>query len=490
MDVHLHHHQTHFRYEKMFPVLWAYAALLAAAGFLLDTPGDILNGLVTIILSEDALITDYILIAGPGAALVNSAIVTAISICVLYVADDILNGMTLVVVGLMSGFSLFGKNFINIWPILLGTWLYAKSRREHFGKYTAIGLMSTALAPIISYIFLDNGWGNPGLALLVGISIGFITPPLSAYTYRIQNGMNLYNVGFACGLVAFIFVPLMSSLGAHPTTRYDWAMDCGQIFLPLLLVFCLFLIAAGLALNPLPIWANWAGYRMLLRTSGRAPTDYLRMFGTGPVLINTGVNGLIGTAFILLGGGTLNGPTVGGILTIMGFSAYGKHAGNIIPVMGGVFLGSIIMNWSLSDPAVQLACLFCTTLAPVSGYFGWPYGVIAGFLHSSVVLYTGSPVAGMNLYNNGFSGGLIATVLYPVILAIARHRKPVIENLDYFSEMEQDTPIMAPEPHEMLETETDIDPADPIGPPVEPPKVKISYYKPKEKHQKHRHFFE
>ena len=130
MDIHLHHHQTHFRDEKMFPVLWAYAVLLALAGFLLDSPGDILNGLVTIILSEDALITDYILIAGPGAALVNSAIVTAISICVLYVADDILNGMTLVVIGLMSGFSLFGKNFVNIWPILIGTWLYTKYRKE------------------------------------------------------------------------------------------------------------------------------------------------------------------------------------------------------------------------------------------------------------------------------------------------------------------------------------------------------------------------
>ena len=482
------HAKNHFPY--LYTLLTFYVIALFVVGASLCDFSEVITGLRQIVLTEDSLITDYVRVAGPGPALVNSALVTAIAVLLLYGSHESHNGLTLVVVGLMSGFSLFGKNFINIWPILFGTWLYAKSRKEHFGKYAAIGLMSTALSPIISYIFLDNGWGNPVLALVVGITIGFIMPSLSSYTYRIQNGMNLYNVGFACGLVAFIFVPLMSSMGATPATRYDWAMDCGHIFFPVLLVFCLFLIVAGLALNPLPIWANWAGYRLLLKTSGRAPTDYLRMFGTGPVLINTGINGLIGMAFILLGGGTLNGPTVGGILTIMGFSSYGKHAGNIIPVMGGVFLGSIIMDWSLSDPSVQLACLFCTTLAPVSGYFGWPYGVIAGFLHSSVVLYTGSPVAGMNLYNNGFSGGLIATVLYPVILAIARHRKPVIENLDYFSEMEQDTPIMAPEPHEMLETETDIDPADPIGPPVEPPKVKISYYKPKEKHQKHRHFFE
>lgn len=477
------HAKNHFPYLYIYLTIYVIALFLT--GCVLDDFPNIIKGLKAIVLTEDSLITDYVRVAGPGAALVNSALVTSIALVLLFLSHESHNGMTLVVVGLMSGFSLFGKNFINIWPMLLGTWLYAKSRREHFGKYTAIGLMSTALAPIISYIFLDNGWGDPALAIFVGVVIGFITPALSAYTYRIQNGMNLYNVGFACGLVAFIFVPLMSSLGATPTTRYDWAMDCGHIFLPLLLVFCLFLVAAGLALNPLPVWANWAGYRLLLKTSGRAPTDYLRMFGVGPVLINTGVNGLIGMLFILLGGGTLNGPTVGGILTIMGFSAYGKHAGNIIPVMGGVFLGSIVMNWSLSDPAVQLACLFCTTLAPISGYFGWPYGIIAGFLHSSVVLYTGSPVAGMNLYNNGFSGGLIATVLYPVILAIARHRKPVLEDLDYFAEMEEDAPLMADTHHEMLETESDIDPADPIGPPVNPVKL----FKKNRTHN-HRHFFE
>lgn len=456
MDVHLHHHQTHFRYEKMFPVLWAYAALLAAAGFLLDRPKDILNGLVTIILSEDALITDYILIAGPGAALVNSAIVTAISICVLYVADDILNGMTLVVIGLMSGFSLFGKNFVNIWPILIGTWLYTRYRKEPLGAFANIGLMATALAPIVSYIALDNGWGHPLLGIAAGLLIGFVMPPLAAYTYRIQNGMNLYNVGFACGLLAFIFVPLMSSLGADPTTYYRWASGYNLVFSGMLCGLCLLLIACGLFLTKKPLWAVWAGYRRLLQTSGRAPSDYLRMFGHNVVMVNAGINGLIGTAFILAIGGDLNGPTIGGVLTIMGFSAFGKHAFNILPIMAGVTLGGVVMHWSLSDPAVQLACLFCTTLAPVSGYFGWPYGVLSGFLHSSVVLYTGSPVAGMNLYNNGFSGGLVAIVLYPAIIAIARRRKPVLQEVDYFDQLEHDEPIVPPTPHKIVAEENEI----------------------------------
>jgi len=40
------------------------------------------------------------------------------------------------------------------------------------------------------------------------------------------------------------------------------------------------------------------------------------------------------------------------------------------------------------------------------------------------VLRTGAPVAGVNLYNNGFSGGLIATVLYPILTGIfGKHLK-------------------------------------------------------------------
>ena len=439
------------RYDRMYSLLWIYTAVLALFGLLLDSPAQILQGLTTIILTEDALITDYVLIAGPGAALINSALVTAISLILLRLSREPFNGFSLVVIGLMSGFSLFGKNFVNIWPILIGSWLYAKLRREHFGKYIPTGLLSTALAPVVSYIALDNGWGTPLLGGLVGILIGFILPPLSAYTYKIQNGMNLYNVGFASGLVALILVPLISSLGATPATRYHWAEGYDLLFGLALGIFCTALFLLGLLCSGKPAWASWAGYRRLLVTSGRAPSDYLRMFGAGPVLINTGINGLIGMTFILLTGGDLNGPTVGGILTIMGFSTFGKHARNIIPVMAGVFLGGVVMHWSLSDSAVQLACLFCTTLAPISGYFGWPFGVLAGFLHSSVVLYTGTPVAGMNLYNNGFSGGLVAIVLYPLIIDIFRHRRPTLTDRDYFDPVEHDEPLQPPDRQEMTE---------------------------------------
>ena len=406
--------------SPVLPLLWAYSALLAAAGFVITPAGQLGPGLAQIVLTEDALITDYMLVAGPGPALVNAGLVAAISIATLRHAHTPFDGSALVVVGLMSGFALFGKNGLNLWPILLGACLYAWYRREPFGRYAAAGLTATALAPVVSYFVLDNGWGTLPAGILAGAAIGFLLPALAAYTYRLQRGMNLYNTGFACGLAAFLIVPLMNALGAAPAVQYRWAS--GRPLPVLLLSFglCALLLLAGLFLCGQPPSAALRGYRALLRTSGRAPSDYLVQFGPAPTLINMGTNGVIALGFLLCTGGDLNGPTLGAILTILGFSAYGKHARNMLPVMGGVVLGSICMHWSLSDSAVQLAGLFCTALAPVSGRFGWPYGVLAGFLHASVVLCTSSPVAGMNLYNNGFSAGLVAIVLSALIPALRR----------------------------------------------------------------------
>jgi len=276
---------------------------------------------------------------------------------------------------------------------------------------------------------------------VVGIAIGFILPSLTAYTYKIQNGMNLYNTGFSCGLFSMMIVPMLTALGDQPDSALYWATEHNRTFAIILGVLCGSLIILGFFFSGKPVWAVWAGFRRLLSTTGRVPSDYLRMFGGGPVLVNMGLNGLIGMGYIFLIGGDLNGPTLGGIFTIMGFSAFGKHAFNMIPVMVGVALGSYGMHYTPNYPTLQLAGLFGTTLAPIAGHFGWPFGVLAGFIHSALVLQTGGPVAGLNLYNNGFSGGLIAIVLYPTITAIVRHRRPQLRDEDLYDLFEASEPI-------------------------------------------------
>ena len=65
----------------------------------------------------------------------------------------------------------------------------------------------------------------------------------------------------------------------------------------------------------------------------------------------------------------------------------------------------------IHDPGPLLAALFCTTLAPLAGKFGFLAGVIAGALHLPMVMHVGGIHGYMNLYNNGFAGGLAMLII-------------------------------------------------------------------------------
>ncbi len=416
----------------------ALALLLFVMAFVLGDPEDILPGMLTILTSQDVLITDYLALAGPGAAFCNAGLVTLCTLGLKRLVQEPINGSDLMDLGLMSGFSLFGKNVLNIWPIILGTFLFSRFRREPFGRFLSVALLATSLSPLVSFIGLTKGWTSPVLAVSLGAAVGFVVVPLSNYTYRIQNGMNLYNMGFACGLLAMVIVPLLSALGRSPRRASYWATGYDLPLGIMLGCVCAVLLALGSLCGGRGAWRD---YRRLLRTTGRSPSDYLRMFGPGATLINMALNGALATAFILITGGQLNGPTVGCIFTVMGFSAFGKHLCNILPIMLGVLLGSTVMRFSINDPAVQMAALLCTTLAPFAGCFGWPFGILAGFLHSALVLEAGSVAEGINLYNNGFSGGLLSIVLYPVLFALVYRRRPKPEDREYLDVFSDVSPL-------------------------------------------------
>ena len=154
------------------------SGLLMLLGVLMDDPANILPGLYRIVTMQDLLITDYVYIAGVGATLVNLGLVTIVSIFLIKLSEEPLNGFTLVEMGLMAGFSLFGKNLFNIWPIILGTWLYAKYQKEPFGKYAGVALLGTSLSPLVSYMALGSIHASLLLGMVAGMVIGFILPYL------------------------------------------------------------------------------------------------------------------------------------------------------------------------------------------------------------------------------------------------------------------------------------------------------------------------
>jgi hypothetical protein len=73
------------------------------------------------------------------------------------------------------------------------------------------------------------------------------------------------------------------------------------------------------------------------------------------------------------------------------------------------------MVWEPNQAGPLLAALFATTLAPLSGQFGPLVGLLAGMVHLALVMRTGAWFVGLNLYNNGFAGGLTATLLIATI---------------------------------------------------------------------------
>ena len=449
--------ELHETYPWMYPALLGFAVLLILFGIIAGGKQGIWGGLKTILLSEGVLITDYIALAGIGPAFINAGLVMLASVFVLHTAGVPANGFMMCIAGLMAGFALFGKNIANIWPIIFGTWLYAKVKKEPFKNFVSVALLSATISPIVSMVALYewfNIW-NLLFGCFAGVVIGFVMPAIASYTAKIQNGISLYNVGFAAGMLAMILVPLLNALGFSVEGARVWSTGNNTLFGIGLFAFCGVAAVVGLLVDK----QTFPQYKKLLKTSGTAPSDYLEMFGIGPVLLNLGINGILVTAYILLIGGDLNGPTIGGILTILGFSSFGKHLFNIVPIMAGIVLGSLVLQWNLTDYSMQIIALFGTTLTPIAGHFGWPYGILAGFLHSSAALKTGLTAGGLNLYNNGFTGGIITIVLYPLFLAFAPKKTQTLieqEEIEEFVEQHPEVEEYVEHIHEHEHDEKEI----------------------------------
>ncbi len=389
--------------------------MFIVVAFAVARPAEIFEGLKVIVFSSDILITDYLELAGVGPTFANVGLVMIITAALMYANKMPIGSGNIVTIGLMSGFAFFGKNIFNMWFIILGTYLFCALRKESLSRYLLPSFWASSLGPLISSTFFHQGdltVASVTVSVITGLIIGFVTPVLTGYTQRIQHGLNLYNGGFATGLMAMMLTPILKGFGYEFNSVSIWSTKYSTVFMTVLLVSGITLIVMGVA-NDDNAFKN---YRNLLKRPGNPADDFLLLDGAGAVLINMGVNIIVSTLVLVAVGGDVNGPTIGGILTIAGFSVKGKHVKNILPVMAGVILSGVLRgDGAVVTPAAQLALLFGTTLAPVSGTYGPIAGVIAGFIHSCVVLYAGAGYSGVNLYNNGFAGGLTAIVMHSVL---------------------------------------------------------------------------
>ena len=381
--------------------------------FCLDTPSEIFNGLKEIILSPDILITDYMHVGGIGAALVNASLTSFCSLLLLTLIGIKPNGSTIMSLWLMTGFSLLGKNVFNIWPIIIGVYLFSKYQKEPFLNYILVALLGTSLSPIVSYISFESNNYEPLsiiLGILLGIIVGFILPPIASYSIKAHNGYNLYNIGFASGLLATLLMSIMRGLGINLNSRLLWHTGSNKILFILMFICCIYLIIVGLIYGK----NNKRNLSNINKQTGRLISDFYLIFGES-TYINMGILGILSTLFVILIGGDLNGATICGIFTIIGFGSFGKNIRNTIPIIIGATIAGIFNVNEIKSPSLLLSILFSTTLAPISGKFGWKYGILAGMIHVNIVANIGYLHGGLNLYNNGLAGGFVAMILIPLI---------------------------------------------------------------------------
>ena len=400
-------------YYPPYVILSFLYLLFIIFAFFLDSPLEIYQGLKRIIFSSDILITDYMELGGIGAALVNASLTSLLSISLLMINGIKPNGSTIMSLWLMTGFSFLGKNIFNIWPIILGVYLFSRYQKEPFLNYILVAILGTSLSPIVSQISFGDHLSTPIdflIGILLGVLVGFILPPIASHSIKAHNGYNLYNIGFASGLLATLLMSILRSFGVNFDSRLIWHSGSNKILFILLMICCFYLIIVGLIRGK----NKKSTLSTINKQTGRLISDFYILFGE-TTYINMGILGILATLFVVLIGGDLNGATICGIFTIIGFGAFGKNIKNTIPVVIGASIAALFYVNPITSPSLLLSILFSTTLAPICGKFGWKYGILAGVIHVNIVTNIGYLHGGLNLYNNGLAGGFVAMILIPLI---------------------------------------------------------------------------
>lgn len=404
--------------------------ILGFSSYVFYEKENVLTGILKIITSPSILITDFLVIGGIGAAFLNAFLIFLFNFTLSRLLKVEVTGLLIASFFTVFGFSFFGKNILNILPFYLGGILYSIFEHLDFKDIFVSVSFTSALAPFVSEVAFrvdttDTSYIN---AIALGIIIGFISTPLAKKMMSFHEGFNLYNLGFTGGILGAVITSILKLYNFPITpqriisTEFDLALKiiCGAIFTTLIII--------GFLINN----SSFKGYGELLKDSG-LKSDFVKKYGLGLAFINMGIMGFVATGFVVLIGETLNGPLLAGILTVVGFSAYGKHFKNTIPILLGVFLA----GWGSSTNGftIALSALFGTSLAPVAGVYGVIWGVIAGWLHLAVVQSIGTVHGGLNLYNNGFSAGIVASFLLPIMDMIKDHKDK--ERIKYLKRKKQ-----------------------------------------------------
>ena len=415
---------------------------------------DFLNNLVRILTSPSKLVTDYFALGGLGSTLFNAAICGLFTNLITYLSRAKANATILAGYMLVVAHCFYGLNFLNMWPPFLGILLYCIVTKKSISENIHIAFFSTALAPFVSELCfryaianydssqINVNWTGVALSLVCGLAIGFIVPALLPGTSAMYHGYSLYKAGLAIGILGiFLNAFMYSTLGVdepintpiNNPTYYSLPYGYrGFMNVFYIILFSLTFIV-GFILNK----RSLRGYRELLKCTGHG-TDFTDKFGMPVCFINIAIYGFAILAYLNLvfilpsvipglpTGVGFTGATAGVVLAALTFSADGQHVKNVFPVVVGYMslfavvvlictVTGLDVPWTLSTQAYINGLAFATGLCPIAGKYGFRYGVLAGFMSAIICAVTAKMHGGFVLYNGGFTAGLTALVLIPIL---------------------------------------------------------------------------
>ena len=422
------------------------ASIIAA--FYIDCWNSILKDLYQILTLPSPLVTDYFNLGNLSAAFLNAGLCGMACTLIMIINKTNCPPSFLAGYFLVIAHCFYGLNFLNMWPPILGIYIFCKVMKIHFNQNLDMAMFSTAFGPFISemlfryhvnenYIIWETQVSFLGLfyAIIFSIFLGFAIPAMLPGALRLHKGFNLFNGGLAFGLLGlFIYSYMYKTFGVNApepfkikNTVYDmhnnsYGLFVGSFFL---FVFLSFLVI-GWYLND----KTFSGYQKLMTSTGHR-VNFFETYGPALVYINIGFYGLMILSYFTLAiifteGAGFTGATTGIIIAAITFSSQGQHPKNVWPVLLGyiILFGMVSVSklifgltipWTLSTQTYMNGAAFATGLCPIVGCYGRRYGIIAGMMCAAMCASTSAIHGGFMLYNGGFTTGITALILVPCL---------------------------------------------------------------------------
>ena len=416
------------RFLKLFFGFLSAAFLIAAV--CMPDRNTMFSGFWKILTMPCKVTTNYFSVGGYAATFLNMGLVGLLSLLLFLVFKGTANNVSTLAVILTIGFGSWGINVLNVLPTMLGVVVYGLVKKEKLGGLVNAMLFSTGIAPLISDLlfrypgveYIGFNWIGAGIALFVGLIIGFFLPAGLAHSPKVHKGFDLYSAALPIGMTAFLLnatlyktvglnvndLPLLSDMSVASQSIVN--IFCCVVF-GLCIVFALLL-----GCKPKDYWK--------LLTDPELVTNFSSTYGNATFLMNVGVYGLFILGYYNLIGASFNGVTFGIIFCMLACCNSGSHPFNVWPIMLGYVVASFVFGWlstlvggtfagAINAQAIVVGLCYANGLSPIADKYGWRYGFVAAVMH--YLLVTSVPLlhGGFCLYNGGFTAALICLILVP-----------------------------------------------------------------------------